>query len=212
MEEKSEVEERVLSAARQLFFDQGVARTPLRAIAAEANTSESGVLRFFRDKYDLAQAVMDLCWEGVNRHIAEALHESAKRADDPRVCLLEVVRTILHHSAIEQDSTRFLVSHFNYTLSGHSGKDVPMDNHHRLRPYQKYRATIDKLCADVVAHNPDLTQKSISQPGLCHLVLSLVYGVTGGWYLSEQDPIVHGPPLPIDDALAILHKVIYSDC
>jgi len=209
MEERSEVRERILQAATKLFFDQGVAGTPLRAIAAAAGTSESGVLRFFRDKNDLAQTVMGQWWAQVNELIATALRTSLNRGDDPRTRLTEVVKAILEQAAVERPSTRFLVSHFNYSLSGPSRSGLQADDYQRLHPYHKYRSTIDGLCAEVVSGDPNLGRTGITQAGLCHLVLSLIYGITGGWYLSEQDPDVHGPPLPVEDALAILRKVIY---
>jgi AcrR family transcriptional regulator len=211
LEEKSEVEQRVLAAARKLFLAQGVARTPLRAIAAEAGTSESGILRFFLGKDDLARAVMDSCWVEVDDHIAEALRVNSEHSDDPRFLLVEVVRAILEHAATDKRARSFLVSHFHYTLSAGSDEKHPTANASRFNAYREYRLTIDELCARIAAYDPGLREAGITQAGLCHLTLSLLYGISGGWYLSERNPMVHGPAVPLEDALVVLRRVVYAD-
>ena len=50
-----------MRAAKQLFFAKGFAGTPLRAIANEAGTSESGVLRLYHSKNGLLRAVYASC-------------------------------------------------------------------------------------------------------------------------------------------------------
>jgi AcrR family transcriptional regulator len=209
VEERSEVELRVLEAAKRLFVQQGVAKTPLRAVASEAGTSESGVLRFFRDKDDLARAVMDLCWLEVDGVIAEAVRASAERSADPRSWLLAVVRAILEHAASERQTVSFLVNHFHYTLSAGSAEDLSEGGQSRLGGYREYRRTIDELCGRISEYDPGLRAAGITQAGLCHLTLSLIYGITGGWYLSEQDPAVHGPAVSLEDAVSILRAVVY---
>ena len=209
MEEKSEVEQRVLRAARKLFVAQGVAKTPLRAVAAEAGSSESGVLRFFRDKEDLARAVMDSCWVEVNDEMSEALRVESERNDDPRFLLVEVVRALLEHALTDRQTVSFLVNHFHYTVSAGSDEKLAADNRSRLNAYREYRQRLDELCGRSVAHDPRLREAGITQSGLCHFTLSLVYGVIGGWYLSEQDPVVHGQPVSLEDVLAVIRRVVY---
>jgi AcrR family transcriptional regulator len=211
VEEKSEVEQRVLRAARRLFLAQGAARTPLRAVAAEAGTSESGILRFFRDKDDLACAVMDACWVEVNDNMVEALRIGSGRTDDPRSLLIEVVRAVLEHAAADMRATSFLVSHFHYTLSAGSSEKLPEGAQHRLNAYRRYRGMIDDLCGRIEEYDPSLREAGITRAGLCHLTLSLLYGITGGWYLSARDPTVHGPAVPLEDALNVLRKVVYPN-
>ena len=62
----SDVSQRVMRAAKQLFFAKGFAGTPLRAIATEAGTSESGVLRLYHSKNGLLRAVYASCWAEIN--------------------------------------------------------------------------------------------------------------------------------------------------
>ena len=207
--ERPEVEQRVLRAAKKLFMAQGIAKTPLRTIAAEARTSESGILRFYKDKDDLACAVMDLCWVDINDQIAEALRVGSERSDDPRFLLMEVVGSILGHASSDRQQMSFLISHFHYTLSGGSDEAPTEIDHSRFTGYSEYRRTIDELCARIAAYDPGLREAGITQAGLCHLTLALVYGVTGGWYLSERDPVIHGPGVPMEDALSVLRKVVY---
>ncbi len=80
----SDVSQRVMRAAKQLFFARGFANTPLRAIAKEAGTSESGVLRIYHSKTGLLRAVYAECWAELNVLIEKALVAATKRDSDPR--------------------------------------------------------------------------------------------------------------------------------
>ena len=211
MEEKSEVEQRVLRAARRLFVAQGVAKTPLRAIAAEAGSSESGVLRFFRDKDDLARAVMDSCWVEVNDQMSEALRVQSRSSDDPRFLLVEVVRALLEHALADKQTVAFRA----YAIFTTRDRPAPTRSSRRTIVHGSMHTVsidkgLDELCGRCVAHAiPGLSEAGITQSGLCHLTLSRVHGVIGGWYLSEQDPVVHGHPVSLEDALAVLRRVVY---
>ncbi len=211
MEQGSDVEQRVLRAAKKLFFAQGATKTPLRAIAAEAGTSESGVLRFFQDKDDLLRAVMALCWDDVNDHLGRVVRSAAERSDDPRYLLVELVRGALEQAARDRRMLSFLVSHFRFTIAIGSDGDLPARRQDRLDGYREYRRRIDQLCAHIVADNPDLPKAGISQLALCHLTLSLIYGVSGGWFMAERDSAVHGEKVSLEDVLAVLRRVLYGD-
>jgi AcrR family transcriptional regulator len=209
VQEGSDVEQRVLEAARRLFVAQGVAKTPLRAVAAAAGTSESGILRFFQDKNDLVSAVMDLCWVEVDEHMAKALRVSAKRSDDPRAQLMDVVQAVLEHAEADGPTTSFLVSHFHHSLASGFDEDLLVEKPSRLDGFREYRRRIDQLCTRIAEDHPDLGKAGITQAGLCHLTLSLIYGITGAWYMSEHDPDVHGPKVPLEDAMGVLRAVVY---
>lgn len=208
-EERLDVEQRVLQAARKAFFAQGVAKTPLRTIASAAGTSESGILRFFKDKNDLVCAVMDLCWGDVNDTVQAALRGGSEHSDDARFLLIQVARAVLEHAAADAQTMSFLVGHFHYALASHPEEGAPEGGKSRLEEYRRYRQTIDRLCRCVIEDHPDLAEAGITQAGLCHLTLSLIHGITGGWYMSERDPEVHGPKVALDDALAVLSCVVY---
>lgn len=209
--ERSDVEARVLRAARKLFLKRGVSKTPLRAIAAEAGTSESGILRFFRDKEDLAQAVIDWCWSDVVNGLKRVVKVASKQTSDPREVLVEVVRRALENAAAERERTRFLVGHFSYNLSGWSGGDDRAHGRPRFKAYCEYRSLVENLCGAVIAAHPELVDAGLTHRALCHFVLSMLYGITGGWFLSECSPSVHGPMLGIDEAVALFRKVVYPD-
>ena len=152
---------------------------------------------------------MDSCWVEVNHQVSEALRVKSERSDDPRFLLVEVVRALLEHALADRQTVSFLISHFHYTVSAGSDEKLAADNWLRLDAYREYRQRIDELCRRSVAHDPGLLEAGVTQSGLCHLTLSLVYGVIGGWYLSEQDPAVHGHPVSLEDALAVLRRVVY---
>ena len=77
MDDGSDLSQRILRAARQLFFARGYVDTSLRAIATEAGTSESGILRTYRSKGGLLRAVYASLWAEVNVRIDEAMSQAA---------------------------------------------------------------------------------------------------------------------------------------
>ena len=79
----SDVSQRVMRAAKQLFFAKGFAGTPLRAIANEAGTSESGVLRLYHSKNGLLRAVYASCYAEINDHVDAAVAAAAEMNPDP---------------------------------------------------------------------------------------------------------------------------------
>ena len=205
------VEERILQSAKRLFFDRGVSRTPLRAIAMDVGTSESGILRFFHDKHDLVGAVAGLCWDEVYDYIVEALRARHVCSHDPRVELLEVIQAVLEHAEANRATVSFLVDHFHYRVA--AGLDTAALARHEARwdGYTQYRRMIEQLCMRILNENPGLRAAGITYLGLCNLTLCLIYGASGGWRLSEANPLVHGEKVPIEDILAVLRKVIYKN-
>lgn len=67
------LKERILTSARELFFEQGYYRTTTREIAKNAKTSESGVFRLFDSKYAILMSVYNNAWGKVNQKIDKEL-------------------------------------------------------------------------------------------------------------------------------------------
>lgn len=61
--------DRLLSAAKTLFARQGYEQTSTSAIAAEAGTSESQLVRAFRGKLGLLEALFDANWGPLNQQV-----------------------------------------------------------------------------------------------------------------------------------------------
>lgn len=70
--------DRLLSAGKTLFGRLGYEQTSTAAIAREAGTSESQLVRYFGGKSGLLEAIFNQAWDGLNneirRHLAESEH------------------------------------------------------------------------------------------------------------------------------------------
>jgi AcrR family transcriptional regulator len=60
---------RLLAAGRMLFAQHGYDQASTAAIAREAGTSESQLVRYFKSKAGLLEAVFNDCWAPLNRDI-----------------------------------------------------------------------------------------------------------------------------------------------
>jgi AcrR family transcriptional regulator len=83
--------ERLLDAAKRLFAAQGYEQTATSAIAREAGTSESQLMRYFGGKVGLLEALFDDAWDHLNARIERAL----KNGDGHRDSLLDAVQTVV---------------------------------------------------------------------------------------------------------------------
>ncbi|HUE86690.1 MAG TPA: helix-turn-helix domain-containing protein [Vicinamibacterales bacterium] len=91
--------ERLLEAAKRLFAAQGYEQTATSAIAREAGTSESQLMRYFGGKVGLLEALFDDAWNHLNARVARAL----KTADGHRESLLDAIQTIVSVLARDPD-------------------------------------------------------------------------------------------------------------
>lgn len=70
--------DRLLASGKTLFGRQGYEQTSTSAIAREAGTSESQLVRYFGGKSGLLEAIFNEAWSGLNdevvRHTTEAEH------------------------------------------------------------------------------------------------------------------------------------------
>ena len=70
--------ERLLASGKSLFGRLGYEQTSTSAIAREAGTSESQLVRYFGGKSGLLEAIFNESWSGLNeeisRHLTEAEH------------------------------------------------------------------------------------------------------------------------------------------
>ena len=89
--------ERLLDAAKRLFAAQGYEQTATSAIAREAGTSESQLMRYFGGKVGLLEALFDDAWNHLNAKVSRAL----KTAEGNRQSLLDAIQTIV--SALARD-------------------------------------------------------------------------------------------------------------
>jgi AcrR family transcriptional regulator len=83
--------ERLLDAAKRLFAAQGYEQTATSAIAREAGTSESQLMRYFGGKVGLLEALFDDAWDHLNARVERAL----KKGGGDRESLLDAIQTVV---------------------------------------------------------------------------------------------------------------------
>jgi AcrR family transcriptional regulator len=96
---------RLLQAAKRLFAHHGYEQTATSAIARDAGTSESQLMRYFGGKVGLLDALFEEAWTDLNRRVNEAVASAA----DAREALIEALQTITAALARDPDlATLFL--------------------------------------------------------------------------------------------------------
>lgn len=201
-----------MRAAKQLFFAKGYAKTPLRAIANEAGTSESGVLRIYHSKNGLLRAIYASCYRDINDRVDQAIAAAAEKDPDPRNLLLEVTRTVLEGYQAEPLKNVFLLSHFGFResmgLSPEEGVDPDVDAAVK-REYHRYLDRIHGLCEAVATRWPALAQAGVTQVALSEIVTSVIYGIQTSWYMAEEEQDPAQPRVTIDEALSAMRFFMY---
>src|ERR1051325_3205791 len=71
--------DRILAAAKQLFAARGYENTSTVAIARQAGTSESQLMKHFGSKEGLLEAIFDAGWEALGSQLAALQHLSSAR-------------------------------------------------------------------------------------------------------------------------------------
>lgn len=214
VETGSEVSQRILGAAKQLFFAKGFAKTPLRAIANEAGTSESGVLRIYHSKNGVLRAVYASCWAEINDHVERAMVVAAEQDPDPRYLLVQLMRAILEGYQSDPQMNMFLLSHFGFRettgLSPEEGIDPSID----LAVRQEYRRYLNRIgdLSDAVARKwPYLGQRGVTPVALTHMITSIIYGIQTSWYMAEEEQGTTEPQVTMEEALAGMRFLLYPE-
>ena len=90
--------ERLLQSAKRLFAAQGYEQTATSAIAREAGTSESQLMRYFGGKVGLLEALFEDAWRELNLKVQKVVAQ----ADNNRAGIVDVLQTV--SSALARDS------------------------------------------------------------------------------------------------------------
>jgi AcrR family transcriptional regulator len=95
---------RLLEAAKRLFAAQGYEQSATSAIAREAGTSESQLMRYFGGKVGLLDALFEDAWKHLNARVARVQSTS-----DSREALLDSIQVLISALARDPDlATLFL--------------------------------------------------------------------------------------------------------
>jgi AcrR family transcriptional regulator len=97
--------ERLLAAAKSLFAAQGYEQTATSAIAREAGTSESQLMRYFGGKVGLLEALFEDAWQHLNTRVERAL----KTATGHRESLLDAIQAVVSVLARDSDLATLLL-------------------------------------------------------------------------------------------------------
>jgi len=210
----SDVSQRIMRAAKDLFFARGYANTSLRSIATEAGTSESGVLRVYGSKNGLLRALYASCWAEINERVDEAMVAAEEVDPDPRNLLLELIRTVWQ---IYQDDPRmmsFLLSHFGFRetfgLDDADGVDRDIDEKVR-QEYYRYLSRPHELCSAVAESRPALAEAGVTAAALGHIFVSIIYGIQTSWLMAGRETDTSVPLVTMDEALAAAKSLIYPE-
>jgi AcrR family transcriptional regulator len=214
MEEKGDLSQRILAAARPLFFSGGFANTQLRSIANEAGTSESGILRVFESKGSLLLAVFVSCWVEINASLSQSVKEAAEANREPGEVLVDFVRAALDFYPENRSMMAFLLSHFGSpetfavrpkgTISARIVKNLRAE-------WQEYHDRILLLCERVIRERPQFTTAGVTSVGLMHLVQSIVFGIQTSWFMEDEQGVYTSSEIDTEQALAVLRLALFSD-
>ncbi|HVL68048.1 MAG TPA: TetR/AcrR family transcriptional regulator [Vicinamibacterales bacterium] len=83
--------ERLLAAAKELFARMGFENTSTAAVAREAGTSESQLVRYFGTKVGLLEAIFEEAWKPLNAKV----HDLLADASSGRAAVVGVLSSVL---------------------------------------------------------------------------------------------------------------------
>ena len=205
--------QRVVQAAKRLFFARGYSSTSLRAIARDAGTSESSVLRIYYSKNGLLRAVYAECWAEVNAHVDSAISAAAARDVSPSNLLIELVRSVLELYQSDPAMMEFLLTHFGFdeSLGGlNICEDIDPSIDSRVRrEYHSYLERIQVLCEEFLQTRPDLRQMGVTTRALGHVFTSIIFGIQASWHMASLEPELTTPSTaPVDEILIIARALV----
>ena len=87
--------ERILSAAKSLFAARGYENTSTVAIARQAKTSESQLMKHFGSKEGMLEVIFDQAWEQVNEQARTAIQSATSPAEKLNVLTALATQALL---------------------------------------------------------------------------------------------------------------------
>lgn len=195
------LEKRILDSGKQLFKAKGFIKSTTKEIARNAGTSESGIFRYFDNKYDLLMAIYDNGWKELNEFIEK---NNIDNNHNPQEKLLNLFVCLLNFYEQNPEDASFILINIGNTdslLLGNSNQaSISEEN-------LNYINLIDKLCIE--CSRKKLLAEKITTLSLREGFLGISEGVLLGWYLYDNSVETFNEKLSKHDALELMKKVLY---
>lgn len=174
---KVTLKERILKAAREVFFEKGYYGTTTREIAQKAETSESGVFRIFNSKYEILMAVYNLSWKKINDEIDSKI----EKVSDPKEKIMVIVQTVFGLYDEDKICMSFIIMNTGNTdtLILERKEDSIISEENII-----YIERLQKICVECMSKGS--IHKLLTAQSLCEGIMSLVEGILLGWYLADN--------------------------
>lgn len=177
MEIKISLKERILNAAREVFFEKGYYGTTTREIAQRAQTSESGVFRIFNSKYEILMAVYNLSWKKVNDEIDSKI----EKISNPKKKIMYIVQTVFGLYDEDKMCMSFIIMNTGNTdtliLERKENSIISKEN-------IIYIERLQEICKECIIEGG--VHELLTAQSLCEGIMSLVEGILLGWYLADN--------------------------
>jgi AcrR family transcriptional regulator len=138
------VKERLLEAAKILFSIHGYENTSTAAIARQANTSESQLIKHFGSKEGLLEAIFDEGWRNLE-FIGHAIKVLPSAIDRLRMIFELVLQTLERDQALKE----LMLFEGRRIRKAGSGHDILVTS-----GYLRFSATVEEVVAEILAATP----------------------------------------------------------
>lgn len=143
------VRDRLLDSAKVLFSIHGFENTSTAAIARQANTSESQLIKHFGSKEGLLEAIFDQGWQNLE-FISQTVQVLTSPADKLRMIFELVLQTLERDQALKE---LMLFEGRRIRKSG-SGSDILITS-----GFLRFSAAVEQVISEIIANTP-LEQKA----------------------------------------------------
>jgi AcrR family transcriptional regulator len=142
------VRDRLLESAKVLFSVHGYENTSTAAIARQANTSESQLIKHFGSKEGLLEAIFEHGWQNLD-FISQAVQVLPSPADKLRMIFELVLQTLERDQALKE----LMLFEGRRIRKAGSGSDILITS-----GYLRFSSAVEHVLTDLIAGTP-LSQK-----------------------------------------------------
>ena len=169
---------RLLTAGKTLFAKSGYEQTSTAAIAREAGSSESQLIRYFGGKAGLLEAIFNESWSALTTSVQERV-EAARHGREAILNLL----TLMMQGLTRDHNAAFLFLFEGRRLRGHSSEVLLSKGYHEF---------VKVLDAQIARGQEDGSfRKDINPRVLCSALLGTAEGMLRDRVMSERNRESH---------------------